>query len=547
LLIGEGEIFKLNLGGDRVFISSVELVNEVCDEKRFHKIVSGALDQVRNGTPTGLFTSRTGEHHWEVAHRTLMPAFGPLSIHSMYDEMHDIASQLVVKWARFGPNEKIVVTDDFTKLTLDSIALCAMGTRFNSFYHEEMHPFVNAMTSFLSESGARAMRPKIASYFMRAANQKYEEDITLMAKTAEELMDERRKNPVEKKDLLNAMLYGKDPKTGEAMTDENIRDNMITFLIAGERFRLNFMITTNNHTGHETTSGMLSFLFYHLLKSPSAYQKAQKEVDDVIGTSAITIDHISKLPYIEACLKETLRLNPTAPAFAVSPREDLPNSDQPVFIGSGKYEVKPGQPIVILSGPTQRDPKVYGSDAREFKPERMLPEPFSKLPASAWKPFGNGARGCIGRPFAWQEAILAVAMLLQCFDFRQYDPSYQLQIKSTLTIKPNEFFMHASLRKHIEPSQLEKMIYSGKVDMKKNSKERKGSTVTTAKRPKKPMTVLYGSNAGTCEALAQSVARNASRHGFDAKVDTLDTAVDNVPKNQPVIIITASKYSLLYS
>jgi cytochrome P450/NADPH-cytochrome P450 reductase len=233
LLIGEGEIYRLNLGGERLFISSVELVNEVCDEKRFHKIVSGGLNQVRNGTRYGLFTARTGEHHWEVAHRTLMPAFGPLSIQSMFEEMHDIASQLVVKWARFGPQEKIIVTDDFTRLTLDSIALCAMGTRFNSFYHEEMHPFVDAMTSFLSESGARSSRPAIAGYFMRATNQKYEEDMSLMARTAEELMNERRKHPIDKKDLLNAMLHGKDPKTGESMSDESIRDNMITFLIAG--------------------------------------------------------------------------------------------------------------------------------------------------------------------------------------------------------------------------------------------------------------------------------------------------------------------------
>ena len=71
----------------------------------------------------GLFTAYPGEHNWDVAHRTLMPAFGPLSIRSMFDEMHDIASQLVTKWARFGPEEKIDVTGDFTRLTLDSIAL----------------------------------------------------------------------------------------------------------------------------------------------------------------------------------------------------------------------------------------------------------------------------------------------------------------------------------------------------------------------------------------------------------------------------------------
>ena len=85
--------------------------------------MAGALAQIRNGVEDGLFTAYHGEHNWEVAHRTLMPAFGPLRIRDMFDEMHDIASQLVIKWARFGGKEKIDVTSDFTKLTLDSIAL----------------------------------------------------------------------------------------------------------------------------------------------------------------------------------------------------------------------------------------------------------------------------------------------------------------------------------------------------------------------------------------------------------------------------------------
>lgn len=61
----------------------MELLNELCDEKRFIKVVSGALDQIRNGVHDGLFTAYHGEHNWEVAHRTLVPAFGPIGIHDM--------------------------------------------------------------------------------------------------------------------------------------------------------------------------------------------------------------------------------------------------------------------------------------------------------------------------------------------------------------------------------------------------------------------------------------------------------------------------------
>lgn len=245
-----GKIFKLNLGGsERLFVSTNDLVNELCDEKRFEKAVSGGLAQLRHLTHDGLFTAFTGEHNWEIAHRTLMPSFGPLPISQMFSDMHDIASQLVLKWARYGPDYKIPVTDDFTRLTLDSIALTAMGMRFNSFYSEEMHPFVNGMLDVLRESGERSSRPAFADRFMGSRKYKFDSDIAFLRGTAKDLLNQRRQHPNDNKDLLNAMIKGKDPKTGESLNEETVigrsalskgpkltnhnLDNMITFLIAG--------------------------------------------------------------------------------------------------------------------------------------------------------------------------------------------------------------------------------------------------------------------------------------------------------------------------
>jgi cytochrome P450 / NADPH-cytochrome P450 reductase len=213
-----------------------------------------------------------------------MPAFGPVSIRGMYDDMHDIASQLAMKWARHGPNHPIMVTDDFTRLALDTIALCSMDFRFNSYYSEKMHPFIAAMGDFLIECGKRNRRPPFASFFYRNAEQKFADDIELMRRTSDELLKHRRENPSNRKDLLTAMLNGVDPKTGGKLSDSSITDNLITFLIAG----------------HETTSGLLSFAFFELLKHPRTYQKAQQEVDQVIGKEPIKIDHLSKLPYLAA-------------------------------------------------------------------------------------------------------------------------------------------------------------------------------------------------------------------------------------------------------
>jgi cytochrome P450 / NADPH-cytochrome P450 reductase len=127
-----GEIFSLTtFGQKRVFVTSQRLLEELCDEKRFGKLVAGPLKELRNGIHDGLFTAQNDEANWGSAHRVLVPAFGPLNISAMFDDMKDIASQLILKWARF-PDYKIPTTDDFTRLTLDTLALCAMDYRFNS-------------------------------------------------------------------------------------------------------------------------------------------------------------------------------------------------------------------------------------------------------------------------------------------------------------------------------------------------------------------------------------------------------------------------------
>ncbi|EMD00975.1 hypothetical protein BAUCODRAFT_566786 [Baudoinia panamericana UAMH 10762] len=511
-----GEIFSLTtFGRRRVFISTQKLLNEICDEKRFGKLVSAGLSQLRNGTHDGLFTAQNDETNWHLAHRILVPAFGPLNITAMFDDMKDIASQLVLKWARYGPEYVIPTTDDFTKLTLDTLALCAMDYRFNSFYTDEMHPFISSMTNFLRIGAARAARPPYMGSFYKQEDAQFFKDIEYMRKLSSDIVEQRKQHPKEVKDLLNAMTLGKDPKTGQNLSNETVIDNMITFLIAG----------------HETTSGLLSFLFYYLLKHPEAYRKAQDEVDRVIKSDSIEAHHLNELPYITACLRETLRLEPTAPAFSVSP-----HNKQGDVIG-GKYFVDHGVPIVAVLPSVHRDPTVYGDDAEQWKPERMLDDNFNGLPPNSWKPFGNGARGCIGRPFAWQEAMMVTAMLLQYFDFSLDDSQYELQIKSTLTIKPKDFSIRAKLREGWTATKVEQSL-AGSVRGAQRTLHQPSAAEKEVDGS--PMTILYGSNSGTCEAFAQTLAADAGAHGFMAKVATLDSAKASLPTREPVVIVTAS-------
>jgi cytochrome P450/NADPH-cytochrome P450 reductase len=136
-----GEIYQLDLGRRVIVLSSQALINEVSDQERFHKDIGRALNEVRALTGDGLFTSAhedgyilKREPNWWKAHRLLVPAFGPLGLRKMYDDMLDISSQMVLRWDRLGADHAIDCSDDFTRLAFDTIGLCSFGYRFNEFY-----------------------------------------------------------------------------------------------------------------------------------------------------------------------------------------------------------------------------------------------------------------------------------------------------------------------------------------------------------------------------------------------------------------------------
>lgn len=509
-----GPIYKLTIfGKDMYVVSSQALVDELSDETRFQKRIHGPLKEIRAFAGDGLFTAYNSEPNWAKAHRLLTPAFGPLGVRAMFDRMVDIANQMFVKWERFGPGTIIDVADNMTRLTLDTIALCAFDYRFNSFYQNEMHPFVAAMVDALDEAGQRGRRPNVLSNLMVTRKRKYDSDQVVLARVAEQLIAERRSDPrgLEKKDLLNVMLNGVDTVSGEKLSDENIRYQLVTFLIAG----------------HETTSGLLSFATYLLLRNPDVLLKAQAIVDDVIGSESPRVEHLAQLRYIEQILMETLRIWPTAPAFAVKPVADT--------MLSGRYPLTTRDTLLILEPMLHRDPMVWGDDAEAFRPERFEPANAEKLPPNSWKPFGNGARACIGRPFAMQEAQLVMAMLLQRFNIVLDDPSYQLQIAETLTIKPQGLRIRAKAR--------------GRGDFAlRSAAVSRPHSILAMERPQhaapagdaRPLLVLYGSNTGSSEMFARRIAGDAIQQGYAPTVAPLDDHADGLAPHTPVVIVTAS-------
>lgn len=499
-------IFEMDFAGTKIpFAFSADLVEELCDETRFRKVIRPPLSLLRDIVGDGLFTAKSDEAAWGKAHRILMPAFSQRSMKGYFEAMREVAEQLCNHW-QAHEGEDLLVADDMTRLTLDTISLAGFNYRFDSFQSRDLHPFLGSMVRVLAANMAKLTRLPMLERF-RKDPPEYLADIVTMNELVDEVIRQRRENPTDSNDLLNLMLTAEDPETGEPLDDLNIRHQVLTFLVAG----------------HETTSGLLTFTLYFLLRNPHVLARAYAEVDRVLpGDTAPEYRHLAQLDVIERALKESLRMWPTAPAFMVAPYEDE-------VIG-GRYRLPRNQGISIHLPSLHRDPKVW-DNPDVFDIDRFLPENEAKIHPHGYKPFGNGQRACIGRQFALTEAKLALAMILQRFAL--YDPhDYRLDIKETLTLKPDHFYLR--LRRRKEHDRLVTHTSSFAVS-EATTPEHHGVSGEG-----EPFTVAWGSALGTARDIAEELANRAGDLDFDARSVPLDELSENLPESGILVVVTAT-------
>lgn len=421
-----GPIFeRVVLGRQYVLVSGADLAGELCDEERFVKHVSPAIEGLRSIGGDGLFTAHSYEPNWRKAHDLLRPAFAQSAMRSYHGIMLDVASDLVAHWRA---HSTVDVSSDMTKLTLDTIGRTGFSYSFDSFTRDTPHPFVDAMVGVLSHNQRREFIPIpwLANLVFRKADRTNAENQLFLEQVLDDIVRTRRDSAspgtTGTSDLLDIMLdAARDSTNPNALDEVNIRQQILTFLIAG----------------HETTSGALSFALYYLAQNRHLLDAARAEVDEVWGSETPTFEKIPKLRLVRRILDETLRLWPTAPAFAREAREDT-------VIG-GFHEMKKGDWAFVLIPGLHRDP-VWGEDPEKFDPDRFLSAAVRARPGHVYKPWGTGERACIGRQFAIHEAVLVLGTILQQFEFSA-EPSYRLQIEERLTLMPKNFELSVSVRK----------------------------------------------------------------------------------------------------
>lgn len=412
-----GPIFRRNaFGKEFVFTWGAGLVAELADESRFAKHVGLGVANLRPVAGDGLFTAYNHEPNWQLAHDVLAPGFSREAMAGYHPMMLAVAERLTEHWDRAAAAGRSVdVPGDMTKLTLETIARTGFGHDFGSFERARRHPFVTAMVGTLTYAQRLNSVPApLTPLLLRRASRRNAADIERLNRIVDEVVRERRADGGGGGggDLLDRMLDTAHPETGERLSAENVRRQVITFLVAG----------------HETTSGALSFALHYLSREPEVAARARAEVDRVWGdTAAPGYEQVAKLRYVRRVLDESLRLWPTAPAFAREATRDT--------VLAGEHPMRRGAWTLVLTPMLHRDPEVWGADAGRFDPDRFDARAVRARPPHVFKPFGTGARACIGRQFALHEATLVLGLLLRRYELRP-DPAYRLRVTERLTLMP---------------------------------------------------------------------------------------------------------------
>ena len=357
---------------------------------------------------TGLLTA-TGED-WQRQRRLNAPAFSGQRLASYAAVMVRHAATMLEGWKA---GERMDVHAEIMAVTLEIAAETLFGTSVKS----DIADIEQSTDTLMAEISARLRRPVfIPDGVPTPGNLRYRRALRRIDQLVARIIAARRHSGEDRGDLLSMLLLARY-ENGEPMTEHQVRDEVVTMLLAG----------------HETTALALSWTCYLLSRHPHIQSALATEVDDVLGMRVPTVDDVSRLRLCEYAITEAIRLYP--PAWAIG-RQAV------VACQIGGYRVPAGTTLFIAPWVLHRDPR-YFDNPTEFRPDRWAGGLAQRLPRFAFMPFGGGPRVCIGNRFAMMEAVLILAMIAQQFVFEAQAespepfPSITLRPKGGVWLRPH--------------------------------------------------------------------------------------------------------------
>lgn len=401
-----GPVLELEFfGTPYIVLSSASAAHHVLVEhwERYPK--SPSYDGLRLFLGNGLVTS-SGDF-WRRQRKLMQPAFHRMKLATFLDAMVESADAMLGEWdARVRSAPELDVHTEMTRLTFRIVGRTLFSIDLLSDASEIGHA-VEIAQHAANDYAMSLVRLPLD--WPTPLNRRVKEARAAHDVVVYRILEERKRDPKPHDDLLAMLLEARDDETHEGMTDEQIRDEIVTLMAAG----------------HDTTANALTWTFYHLGKRPDVARRLEREVRDVLGGRAPTLEDLPKLDYTRRVVEEAMRLHPSVTGV------ERVASENDVIDG---FRVPKGALVGVMMWNMHRSAAYY-PEPETFDPDRFLPAEVAKRPRHAYMPFGAGPRVCIGNTFAMMEAQVLLARICQRYRL-DLDPTHEVVPEALITMRP---------------------------------------------------------------------------------------------------------------
>jgi cytochrome P450 len=404
-----GDVCEVSFTGVKnYFIHDPEVIKEILTTQGNKMKRTYLFGAFRKFLGNGLFTS-DGEHH-KQQRKLIKPAFYPERIKEYASIMVNCAKAETDTWK---DGDRINIGEAMIRITLNVITRCMFGSGMTNDEVAEAGKHFQVAFDVMNRIVANPFTAYCLIHNIKIplVRKFYSEKKILDGIVNTIISSYRKQDNSQKKDLLSMLMDARDEETGTGMTDEQIRDEVMTFFLAG----------------HETTTLALTWTLYLLAKNPDAEKKFHEELTSVLHNSLPEVNDYENLHYTKNIFKESLRLYPPAWTFARETREDVTIND---------YFFPKGAVLWTITYLVHHDEK-YFANPEQFHPERWDGEAIKSIPKYSYLPFGGGQRMCIGEGFAWMEGILALATIGSKFKLR-LDENFSTDVNPVFSLKPKD-------------------------------------------------------------------------------------------------------------
>lgn len=345
----------------------------------------------------------------------MQPAFHRKRIAAMGQMMTNAATELIQRWQPAAARgQSVLVDQEMMQLTLRIAGLALFSVELSGEANSVGQAVTRGSEFFNYRSSKLLPFPL---WVPTRWNRQFRYARHVIDQLVYQIIAHRHHHPDEHDDLLAMLMEVRDEESGEAMADQQLRNEVVTMLTAG----------------HETTSNTLTWTFVLLAQHPEVEERLHAELTQVLGERTPQVDDLPRLPYLRNVLEESMRLYP--PAWGLA-RQSIEEDEV------GGFPIAPGSSIVLAPYTMHRHP-AFWEEPERFDPERFSDSRSAQRPKFAYFPFGGGPRQCIGNIFALTEAQLILAQVIQHFQLRLV-PGHPIAVEPLITLRP-KYPIHMTL------------------------------------------------------------------------------------------------------